>query len=836
MENLSLISANFISFEDFSSRMILLPRNDDECTGAKVGSHELPVVNKNECCIDKSLPPSDGDEVNDDNNNDNSEAKEEAGGTDINGTNDVKNHDDKDVNFNTKVEGSEEEMAKVEKSESKDISGNIDDTTDNTKSNIISEDVCTQQIMQVPVGYVLVEIRNDNEQNENKETEAIIPEDLENIEFTDLLSLLREASFPLSLVFAPPNNNDISMDVTKSNIDVGDDSTASSDGALDVEEEESNDDNGSSSTQPLTSLVNKEDAAKYAKQAATELRGRLSTWGYKAATLAVEKANDAAKQVQELRDERQRKVSNDEQQNRDEGKEKDYEQEKGGGKEVNDFIGTVDGTSAQPVVSEEKKEQDDLPVDDHPKPLNANEGGNATTSPEPAMEPCFIFLQTPSGIEQLPNDDMDQKTVPLINNSSVISVRLSAEKACPLGKNGYTFQWYRSYSDIGSTDPNEISTWLLLQGACYAAYQPSMSDVGHRLRCVIKYGPAHQTCLVPSIVSMEQSLFDSAKTTLLGGGQKSITFGNLRGLDDQVQYSLKVDVKRSEDFISESSIFICKVTGDAEDESTNKPIPHYRVDSDPGKPKLFDIICTSHGHLRLQANNRKARESLILALGIANFKGKLSSLTTETCLFPSYETDDSANTMVDSTLGSVDEPPQHDNSYSKLLEAKLAEMNRLLQSKDNDIAKLKNELVTSEAIKVEMKKEVESARQELSRSKAEIEMKDRTIEDMIKQHERAVKSLNNEQSVLQAAIEARDGKIEGLTAQVTELSQRAEKQSEELSNVESLKSNLVQSQEKCSTAEKVIDKMKQTETELQNDLQNAKGIVLKLEDKFHAAK
>ena len=139
--------------------------------------------------------------------------------------------------------------------------------------------------------------------------------------------------------------------------------------------------------------------------------------------------------------------------------------------------------------------------------------------------------------------------------------------------------------------------------------------------------------------------------------------------------------------------------------------------------------------------------------------------------------------MIDSTLGSIDVTPQHDNSYSKLLEAKLAEMNSLLQSKDNDIVKLKNEQGTSEATTVEMKKELESVQdskhlveEELSRSKAEVEMKTRAIKDMTKQHERAVKSLNNEQSVLQAAIEARDGKIEGLTAQVTELSQRAEKQ------------------------------------------------------------
>ena len=39
----SFISADFSSFEDFSSRIILLPRRDDECTGAKVGSHEVPT-------------------------------------------------------------------------------------------------------------------------------------------------------------------------------------------------------------------------------------------------------------------------------------------------------------------------------------------------------------------------------------------------------------------------------------------------------------------------------------------------------------------------------------------------------------------------------------------------------------------------------------------------------------------------------------------------------------------------------------------------------------------------------------------------------------------------
>jgi hypothetical protein len=58
------------------------------------------------------------------------------------------------------------------------------------------------------------------------------------------------------------------------------------------------------------SAVSREDASKYAKQAATELRGRLSRWGYQAASIAV----DAATQVKEMRDDnskQQRMMSDD---------------------------------------------------------------------------------------------------------------------------------------------------------------------------------------------------------------------------------------------------------------------------------------------------------------------------------------------------------------------------------------------------------------------------------------------------------------------------------------------------------------------------------------------
>eukprot|EP00571_Detonula_confervacea_P001345 CAMPEP_0172322554 /NCGR_PEP_ID=MMETSP1058-20130122/46213_1 /TAXON_ID=83371 /ORGANISM="Detonula confervacea, Strain CCMP 353" /LENGTH=625 /DNA_ID=CAMNT_0013038323 /DNA_START=42 /DNA_END=1919 /DNA_ORIENTATION=+ len=475
------------------------------------------------------------------------------------------------------------------------------------------------------------------------------------------------------------------------------------------------------------------------------------------------------------------------------------------------------------------------------------------------MEPCFIFLQTPSGFEQVPNvDQFDPHVFPSITNSSVVSVRLSKERACPLGKNGFSFQWYRTNTDSEMMKEQSMCSkddegWALLRGACYAAYQPSVSDVGHRLRCIIKHGSEHETCHLPCLVAIEQSLFDSAKITLLGGN-KTATFGNLRGVEDLSIFRLKIDVNSNDDFITSSSIFIDKVTSGSADESNNEtePVPHFKVEADPAKPRIFDLICSSHGRLRLDAANRKSRESLILALGVANFKGKLSSLTSKTALFPSCGIEDKIHTESDSTLeSSIDAPTlSPDNSHSEQLEAKLADMHRLLKYKDFSITKLQQEFVTSDANKRKVEKELESCRVSerllkgaLEKSESKVEEEALTIEDMhqaqndaVIVQERMMTALYNEKAVLQAAVEARDGKIEGMTHRIAELEKESVIMTTSLSSIQSLRNNLVQTQEKCSSSEKVIATMKKTESELEQDLKSVKGIVLDLNDKFLAAK
>jgi hypothetical protein len=815
--NTSLITADFASFEDFLSRLILVPLDDDLCTGAKVGSQAPPVVG--DACEENSHPADEeeGDDPSGDpttsnvsggsknnKNDDNFQCQEgpdshsqEAEDVELSATN-VHPENEVDERYNTSV------SICIEFSDSAD--GRVGST---------AVPLPTIANMQVPAGYVLVKIRDSND-DDNKNTSM----ELESIEFSELFSHLRGAAFPLSLVFSPPIEN--SMDDVDSK-DGASTPKKSSSSPLDVEEEELGEDGEYAKTEidelppPLSTLVSREDAAKYAKLAATELRGRLSRWGYQAATLAA----DAATQVKELRDEKHRKINDDQQHQKIENESE---------------LKTVNAT-AQPAVVEVKKE-DGAPVDALENPRDVESGEGEGTDVEPTTktpaESCFIFIQTSSGVDLVQNE-----ALPSITNNSVISVRLTKDRACPVGKNGYAFQWHRSnldgvvrdafmHSFDGESNYKALPGWSLLRGACYAAYQPSVSDVGRQLLCIIKHEDAFlQCCYLPCIVVLEQSLLDSVKKGLFGG-QRSMSFGNLQGLDDLSHYRLKIDVDSNDDFISSSSISLGKVTGGSVDESYNGKdlITHFRVESDPAKPRLFYLTCAPRGRLRLDAANRKSRESLVLALGLANFKGRLSSLTTETALFPSCESEDTLHEE-----NELSPPDKH-----SLIEAKLTEMNHLLLSKDFAIAKLQRALLDSDAGKRKTEIELESCRDALQKLESQASVQAHTIEDLSKYqtetvigHERTVKALNNEKAVLQAAIDARDGKIDGLTSQLSDMAKRSSLHTEQVSSTENLKRNLIEAHERFSSAERIIAIKKEKENELNLELATAKATASKYE-------
>ncbi|KAL3826517.1 hypothetical protein ACHAXA_004354 [Cyclostephanos tholiformis] len=792
MDTSSFITADFSSFEDFISRLILVPRDDDLCIGAKVASHEVLTVITG-ACEDKVLP---ADE----------EKLENPAGDPT--TSDDSGDAEKEVNNDTFrfPEGSCSNLQDAD--DAKDYTSYVQPKNEIDESY---DPILTNA--QVPVGYVLASVRYSNDDDNDD-----MPVELYSMEFSELFSVLRGAAFPLSLVFAPPTEN--SMESVDSNNGAST-NACSTPGLL----EELGGDGDSAKTGinelplPLSTLVSREDAAKYAKLAATELRGRLSRWGYQAATLAA----DAATQVKELRDEKHRKA-NDEQKHHN----------------VEDDHQST--TFSQPAVVE-KKEQDNvlINVSKNPLDIESREGIDIASSAKTSVELCSIFIQTQFGFELVQSEALQS-----ITTNSVISVRFTKDKACPVGKNGYTFQWYRSnidgvindafvHSCDGESNYKALPGWSLLRGACYAAYQPSVSDVGWHLLCIIKHEDKFlQYCSLPCNVVLEQSLLDSAKKSLLGG-QRSISFCNLERLDDLSRLRLKIDVVSSDDFISSSAIFL-SVAGGSVDESYDEKgrITHFTAGADPAKPRLFDLTCSPHGRLRLDAANRKSRESLVLALGLANFKGKLTSLTNETALFVSCESEDTIHSENELT------PPDRPS----LLDAKLAEINCLLLSKDFAITKLQQALLDSDARRRKIEVDLELSRDAERHLKSSIQkleshaaVQARTIEDLnqahtdaVMVHERTVKALKNEKAVLQAAIDARDGKIDGLTTQLSELEKRSSLQTVQVS-IEDLKSDLCQAHERYSLAERTIAIMKEKEMMLHLDLATAKETASKHESR-----
>ncbi|KAL3756643.1 hypothetical protein ACHAWU_002546 [Discostella pseudostelligera] len=807
----SIITAEFSSYEDFSSRMILLPLHDDECTGARVESHVVVVVPTAVNAIDERVSSKvdiievveGGEEALEE-----SEPIASENMTCADGDEPTTEELEDSVQVATMAQAVDEELA------SENTTTMNGTKLEATVTEFVDQHDCgegTSVQVHVPVGYVLVKIITCNDGENNAMTE-----ELESMEFTDILSFLRKSPFPLSLEFAPPNPST----PTSSQVDDGSSAFELDDGAtsspmkattdaIKIYEVSSDNDEcalaevNDSSSQSLSTLVSRDDAAKFAKQAATELRGRLSRWGYQAATLAV----DAATQVKELRDERQRKI-------KDEHQDRDGENQ------------SVD------VVGDDAKEEG---LDVESKPPD----GDELVTDNSLSGPCSIFIQSSSGFVQI----QPRNSSP-ITNKTVISVRLSKDEACPLGKNGYTFQWYRSNTDVGimnkgsqqSADEeskDNAQNWTFLRGACYAAYQPSMSDVGHYLRCIVTSDDTVlQACTLPFPVTMEQSYLDNAKNSLFGG-TKSISFGNLQEVDGAKVVRLKIDIVSNDDFISNSCIYIESTShGSVEDKATNatndlEPVLHFRVEVDPSKPKRFALVSASHGRLKLDAANRKSRESLVLALGIANYKGNLSSLTTKTALFPSFEYDDSTHVEVDGSSPSL-QPTR--------LGAEFTEMNLLLLSKDFAISKIRDELVAFHAVNRQLEIELQQCRDAEQVLKPALELSEakatelaQTIDEMKQAqinsnalHEKAVKALNNEKAVLLAAVEARDGKIDGLKNQISELVKQSSLQSEKLSTIEGLRNDLVKAQDRYSLAEKDIAELKAKESELQKELTSAK--------------
>jgi hypothetical protein len=375
----------------------------------------------------------------------------------------------------------------------------------------------------------------------------------------------------------------------------------------------------------------------------------------------------------------------------------------------------------------------------------SNQSATQSISESPLGD-YHLFLQSSSGaflpVQPMSSSSSASASSELrVTNSSLLLVRRSATQPCPA--RGCLFQWYRS---TNTTD------WTILEGATYAAFQPSATDVGHRLRCVVTIEddeneesgsedegdkePQRIVCEMPDTVSAALALFNGARQALVRGAQ----FGGLHGKGNAEGRTFRIKVEmvypQNQDTNTKkvaSAVTIYQVSGSTAEpmHPVDEPIVGVSAECDYSHPKAFALtfptgipesasmvsaLCMN-GSFQLEAPNRLARESLLLTLGIANCTLKPADLNATTILYGREDKPSQAAVVA---------PP----AASTAPEVAVAD--------DEAIDQLKSD----HAVQVSS---LESCVEAQS--------------DKITELEKAVRTLTNEKALLSAAVEARESKL-----------------------------------------------------------------------------
>jgi hypothetical protein len=269
-----------------------------------------------------------------------------------------------------------------------------------------------------------------------------------------------------------------------------------------------------------------------------------------------------------------------------------------------------------------------------------------------------MFLHTSSGAclplnqQQQSSDSFSEKT---LTNSSQLSIRKSATEPCP--SDSYSFQWYSS----AATNDG----WVILPGATNATFQPSATEIGHRLRCLVDVTNdfileneeaetvARQICCETSCtVNASLQLFNGSRQAAVRGTQFGSLIGKGKAEGRSFRIKVLMSVLRDErgQSVSKSAVTIYQVVGSTAEpmHPEDTPILGVTARSDytnakglelvfgqeiPESATMVAALATNGNRFQLEAPNRLARESLLLTLGIANFSGKPSALSSKTMLY-----------------------------------------------------------------------------------------------------------------------------------------------------------------------------------------------------------
>ena len=540
-----------------------------------------------------------------------------------------------------------------------------------------------------------------------------------------------------------------------------------------------------------------------------------------------------------------------------------------------------------------------------------------------------MFIQTNSGaFLPLPREKQRPNSELRVTNSSLLMIRKSAVEAC--SSTAFSFQWYRS-AERGHACEEKTSEWIELPGATSRTFQPTAAEVGHKIKCfVVKVDTEESddetdddgdhaavaskplTCSFETFecVAASLQLFNGARQALGNGAQ----FGGIKLQNNDKDQTLRIKVNRkiskdSDTKQSVSSTCFYQLSAGSELEPIHvedEPILGIAALADHKNAKNFELVLpdempasaskivelAEEGRLKLSAPNRLGRESLMLAIGIANYSGDPSSLEPTSVLFPDppterleeaspEESESQSSSPVDAELeseqsSSVDRPPlipkqnevpsmdghtlhcEGDLARIRELEKELSYMRSKTSKKDKSLVDLQKKLNVSETKVANLRDEISGKETELKESKKNLLVAERRMqsqEDDMKRmrsdHSRAVESLNreldsraatiaelekslrilqNEKAVLSATVEARDSKL----TKMSELQSSLREMKVEVDKTNDLRDLLQKTSQKSEVLAKQLESATEREEFLRVELKECKEKTLRLQDKIQA--
>ena len=592
-------SLDFQNYCDLQTRLVLLPYDDSECTGAVINSYQeceqcqeqalgydadaILVENKKHSHVEEhKLVDDSGVEDSNSNSDGNSNEKTIDKHVAVREEGDLIDSDATQAMSHEEEPQQQQDTHATQKNDEDKIEIDADNENDDSLAQVNAENSLPQDVKVAAEvesegegegdtdeisyqndgststacnGAPSADTRTDNVQdetklveeisNENSSVESTLPQNIEGAvliriqgsneismdyrtcDFATILNTIREiGSSPIILHFEHPNTNTM------------DSCSIDPNGGIECIENKPEEDSKANGR-------NNEHDLEHAKAIA----GKLQRWGSQFAgearkaviagrELAIEKVN-------EVQHQRQKETSES------------------------------SGAGQQPVRPKQPLEVD---VPKNVQVQNTN-GKPRVETKQDAPCICGMFLQTSSGkciplCEELyapkrtrndgeadENHDKRRrknpfrKNPPKITNTSVLVIRTSAEKPCPTL--GYKYQWYRTKQSPIGNDDQELKyddSWTKLDGATSVVFQPSATDVGFRVKCIVTVlnPPEHAGPLVNFLISAaeiesDKVLYDAALKTFkpMNGDDARIcvsSFDNMVGMEGMENSRIKLDL------------------------------------------------------------------------------------------------------------------------------------------------------------------------------------------------------------------------------------------------------------------------------------------------------